>query len=294
MERWQILVNPHAGRSTHLGDAVSAGVRDRGLDAGIHVTASVEDLVATTTAAADEGIRSFAAVGGDGTAHHMVDTLMARGDDAVYQFAMIPKGSGSDFVRTYAHDGDLDRGLDRLVHPDPYRIDVGTISGAFGTRHFINACNVGVAAASVRTAERLPRAMGPIRYSTAFWLTLGRFPQRAVEVDIDHHRFTGDAINVVVANGQFFGGGLNVAPRATMVDGVFDVLVFSGARSNAFTVMPRMLIGSHLTHRAVRRYIGSTVHIEADPAWPVEADGEVLGTGPVTIGILPRAIDYVL
>jgi len=294
MERWQILVNPHAGRSAHLGDVVCAGVRDRGLDAVVHVTSSVEDLVATTTAAADEGIRSFAAVGGDGTAHHMVDTLMARGDDTVYQFAMIPKGSGSDFVRTYAHDGDLDRGMDRLVHPDPYRIDVGTISGAFGTRHFINACNVGVAAASVRTAERLPRAMGPIRYSTAFWLTLGRFPQRAVEVDIDHHRFTGDAINVVVANGQFFGGGLNVAPRATMVDGVFDVLVFSGARSNAFTVMPRMLIGSHLTHRAVRRYIGSTVHIEADPAWPVEADGEVLGTGPVTIGILPRAIDYVL
>ena len=125
-------------------------------------------------------------------------------------------------------------------------------------------------------------------------MALGRFPLHDIEVDIDHHRFAGSAINVVVANGQFFGGGLNIAPRATLVDGLFDVQVFSGPRRNAFTVMPRVAFGSHLTHRAVRRYIGGSVRIEAPTDWPVEADGELLGHGPVTAENLPAKVEFVI
>ena len=111
---------------------------------------------------------------------------------------------------------------------------------------------------------------------------------------IDRHRFVGEAINVVVANGQFFGGGLNIAPRATLVDGVFDVQVFSGPKRNAFVIMPRLAFGAHLTHRAVRRYIGGAISINAPDEWPLEADGEMLGTGSVSIDVVPAAVDYVI
>ena len=98
---------------------------------------------------------------------------------------------------------------------------------------------------------------------------------------------------MVIANGQFFGGGMNVAPRATLVDGIFDVQVFRAPKRHAFSVMPRIIRGSHLTHKAVRRYIGATISVTGADDWPVEADGEYLGRGPVSVTMEPAAIDFV-
>ena len=291
---WQVLVNPHAGRRDSIADEIEDGLTRRRIDADVHETSSVEDLGSMARRAVDRGITRFVAVGGDGTAHHLLNALFTHDADVRYTLSILPVGSGSDFVRTFGQSGDVDAALDRLADPDLYPIDLGTIDGAFGRRVFLNAANAGVAAASVATSSRLPRFIGSLRYTAAFWLTLGRFREAGLDVAIDHHRFVGNAINVVVANGQFFGGGLNVAPRATLVDGKFDVLVFSGPRRNAFTVMPRLAFGAHLTHRAVSRYIGADVVLDVPAAWPIEADGEMLGVGPVTFGVLPAAVDYVV
>jgi diacylglycerol kinase (ATP) len=294
---WQIIVNPGAGRGlTSVIDLLRAGVSTRGVPARIHVSTSVEDLRSTVAGAVFDGIGRFVAVGGDGTAHHVVDAaLAANAPERRIMLAVIPAGSGSDFIRTFGRTSEgLDEGLDRLVDPTPYGIDVGVLSGSFGTSHFINAANVGVAAASAGFAGRLPKRLGSAKYGVAFWLTLGRFRQAPIEVTAGRHRFSGQAINVVVANGQFFGGGMNVAPRASLVDGTFDIQVFSGPRRNAFAVMPRLLVGGHLTHPAVHRYLGDRLVISCPADWPVEADGESLGSGSVEITILHDAIDIAL
>lgn len=292
--RWLVVVNGGARRAAELQAELEVTVRSHGLDAQIARTTGTAELGGLVDAALTEGRTGFVAVGGDGTAHHLLNALPLGSADRRFRFAVIPAGTGSDFTRTFGQDGDVDAALGRLATGGRYPIDVGWIEGSFGRRWFLNAANAGIAAQSVVTAERLPRRIGATRYTAAFWMTLARFPGARVAIDIDHHRFDGEALNVVVANGQFFGGGLNVAPRATLVDGRFDVIVFSGARSNAFTVMPRLALGSHLTHRAVRRYVGASVHIDVPEQWPIEADGELLGTGPVTIGIAPAALDYVV
>lgn len=115
-----------------------------------------------------------------------------------------------------------------------------------------------------------------------------------VTVGVDHHVFSGKAINVVIASGQFFGGGMNIAPRASTSDGLFDVQVFSGPKRQALTVMPRVMMGTHLSHKAVRRYIGSHVEVSGNATLVVEADGERIGRGPLTIDVIPRAIDLVI
>ena len=97
-------------------------------------------------------------------------------------------------------------------------------------------------------------------------------------------------MNVVIANGQFFGGGLKVAPRATVMDGLLDGQMFAGPRRNASAIMTRRLRGTHLTHRAVRRRKGVNIRVECPESWPVEADSEVLGTGPVTVRTPHRAM----
>ncbi|HSJ70754.1 MAG TPA: YegS/Rv2252/BmrU family lipid kinase [Acidimicrobiia bacterium] len=292
--RWLMVVNSNAGRGANHLATLSAAARSRMLEVDIVATHGESDLHAIVHDAHASGVRGFVAVGGDGTAHHLLNALPVIDVEDRVSLSVIPTGSGSDFVRTFGQDNDIDAAMDRLVGAERYAIDVGEVTGSFGTRRFINAANAGIAAQSVVTAGRLPRRLGTAKYTMAFWLTLARFPGAEVDVRVDHHRFTGEALNVVIANGQFFGGGLNVAPRATLVDGRFDVLVFAGRRSNAFSVMPRLAFGAHLTHRAVHRYIGSRVSIDGPDSWPIEADGELLGHGSVTAHVMPAAIDYIV
>ncbi len=292
---WNVIVNPAAGRRAPTVDDLEAAARARGLSVSIDVTSTVDEMRDVVDRKIHAGSRAFVAVGGDGSTHHLLNAVMARRGRIAERFTIgiVATGSGSDFVRTFGHRPGLEAGLDRLVDPDRYNVDVGSIHGSFGTRYFLNAANTGVAAAAASRAASLPRSLGARRYTAAFWLALGGFPARDVTVTCGRHEFTGKAISVVIANGQFFGGGLNIAPRATLVDGVFDVQVFRGPKRNAFTVMPRIVHGSHLTHTAVRRYVGAEVQITGTEAWPVEADGEVLGSGPVTVTVVPGAIDVV-
>ncbi len=292
---WSILVNPAAGRRGQSAEAVASLVSQRGIDATITTTESADHLAAVTREHVEMGTRGFVAVGGDGTANLVLNAIMKSGATEHDRFALgvVAAGSGSDFVRTFGHSGRIDDGFDRIADPEFYTIDIGHMTGSFGQNYFLNAANAGVGAASALCAAKLPKRLGSVRYSLGFWLSLPRFPVRQVTVTVGEHRFEGEAINIVVANGQFFAGGMNIAPRATLVDGLLDVQVFQAPKRLAFTVMPRVIRGSHLTHTSVRRYVGSSIELHVPDQWPIEADGEVLGQGTVSITTIRGAIDFV-
>jgi YegS/Rv2252/BmrU family lipid kinase len=291
---WTVVVNPHAGTSRTDPASIEAALVARGVAGTVVATDGVEALDAVARDVMAAGDPHVAVVGGDGTLHHAVNALLSVEGATPPTIALIPDGSGSDFARTFGQTNDLGAALDRLARPNRYTVDVCTISGSFGSRYFLNAANAGIAAASVATAERMPSRLGSMRYRVGFWASLAPFHRAEIEVTIDRHRFSGEAINVAVANGQYFGGGLNIAPRATLVDGIVDVQVFSGPKRNAFVIMPRLAFGAHLTHRAVRRYVGREITITVPDDWPIEADGELLGSGSVVISVRPGALDYVV
>jgi YegS/Rv2252/BmrU family lipid kinase len=292
--KWFGVVNPAAGRSGSPYEEVLAVANELGLEATFTESSSPSDVTRLISNAYGDGHRRFISVGGDGTAHLVLNAFMdAPGDDRCV-LGIVPTGSGSDFVRTFGHQRDVRSGLERIADPELYTLDIGRATGALGSRYFLNALNLGVAAASAATASRLPRWAGSARYTTAFWIALWRFSSGPIHLTVDRHTFEGEAINVVVANGQFFGGGLNIAPRSVLADGEMDVQVFRGRRRQAFSIMPRVLRGTHLTHQGVRRYSGSSIRVEVPPDWPVEADGEIIGEGSITVQVIPGAIDFVI
>jgi diacylglycerol kinase family enzyme len=258
-------------------------------ESGDHIGALVRHAI-------DGGATGIVSVGGDGTANLALNAVMNANSENRITLAIVSSGSGSDFIRTFGHKSTIGDGLTRLAgtNIDRYAIDVGHASGEFGERYFLNALTSGVTAASVARADTLPRWVGAARYTAAFWIALWSFPNAEVSVRVDRHRFEDDAITVVVANGQFFGGGLNISPRSVLGDGNMDVQVFRGPRRQAFSVMPRVKMGSHLTHKGVQRFSGSDILIDAPMSWPVEVDGEILGWGSVKVQVVPDAIDFVI
>lgn len=293
MNYWWVIVNPAAGKPEEVVARVNQAFAAHGVHGKIHESEHPEHVSEIVAAGKEAGIRRFAGVGGDGTAHLLLNALMAQEWERAPGLAILPAGSGSDFVRTFGLPRSIAGAMPHLASPDWYTADVLEVVGDFGRVYSLNAVEAGVGAAAVGTAARMPRWVGERRYAIAFWVTLPRFGWAEVRVTVDgRKRISGKAIEIVVANGQFFGGGMNIAPRASVADGKADIQVFAGPRRKAFSVMPRVVRGLHLNHKNVQRLVGKSARVEVPDNWPIEADGELIGHGSISVTVLPAAIEF--
>lgn len=287
---WFVVVNPAAGRGTDLAARTGAAL-DRWQVAGTisesQSAGHVDELIGE---AIEAGHRRFVAVGGDGTVNLVVNGLLSRRWDEPPTLGILPAGTGCDFVRVFGIPQDVEHAARHLQGSETYRSDAGVVEGEWGSRFFINIAQAGIGAASALTADRLAWLRG-LRYQTAFWLNLPAFPRTGVRVAVDQRRYDDEALSVIFANGQFFGNGMNIAPRATVVSGKIDAQVISARKSQAPLLMRQAARGLHLRHEAVHRLRGVNFSIDTDEPWPVEADGEYLGSTPLAGRVLPAAID---
>ncbi len=105
-------------------------------------------------------------------------------------------------------------------------------------------------------------------------------------VTVDGGRTTEPVCNVLVANGQFFGGGMQVAPRALPADGYFNVQSWGGRVLDVVRASRLLRTGRHLERSDMREWRSATVTVDAPRPLTVEADGELLGTTPAHFEVL--------
>ena len=295
-----VIANPHAGRG-HVGDELPDLERTllaRRLPYALIRTQGPGDATEAAREALKNGGRYLVAVGGDGTVHEVVNGMIENDrpivEDAV--LGVVAAGSGCDLVRTFGLPGDVTRSCHHLTGDNIYPLDIGkvTYTGSDGepvVRYFPNIAEVGLGAAVAARAERMARFYGRARYFVAFWRTLPGFGLAQVKVEADRKTYEGPAFQVVAANCQYYGGGMKISPRSYPGDGTLDVLIFKGPKSDSFTMLPRVYRGDHLPHDHVAEMRArERVFVDADRPLPIEADGEPLGTTPVTFEILPQAV----
>lgn len=296
-----VIANPSAGRrdGTVLGRLRTA-LGTLGVAHDLAVTdAPGAATVLARRAVEDDGRRYVIAVGGDGTVHEVVNGLVdaeagrVRGDAPV--LGIVSAGSGCDLVRTFGLDRDPETLARHLASDDVLAIDLGRVrfvgmDGRPAVRVFANIAEVGFGGAVARTARRLPARLGPARYSVGIVAAWGRF--RRIPTRITHDGGTVDeaVCNVVVANGQFFGGGMHVAPRALPTDGRFNVQSWVGSPTDVLRAGRQLRDGSHLARTDVREWQSRRVEVEGRRPLALEADGEVLGWGPASFDVLDRVI----
>lgn len=290
MARWLAVVNRAAGSSpTHLEDVVAA-LRAAGVDFRVESPRSPEEVRELLVATAAEGVTHFAMAGGDGTVNLAANVLLNIAGMPPPVIGVLPVGTGCDLLRTFGISQELGRAAKHLATEDVYDIDVALLEGAWGSRYFVNVAQVGVGAAAAQTAPRLPRRIGSVRYPLAFAARLPRFPAANVRVVTERRTYESEALAVILANAQFFAGGWNVAPRATLIDGVLDVQVINCAKTRAPALVPKIIRGTHLSDPAVRRFSAASFEIDTDIPWPLEADGDYIGNTPVSGRVVPAAL----
>jgi diacylglycerol kinase (ATP) len=293
-----IIANPRAGHgkvARHLPE-IERTLADAGLAYRIVRTTHPGHATEAARHALEKGDRYLVAAGGDGTVHEVLNGMFEDGaavcPDAV--LGVVAAGSGCDFVRSLGLPGDAVRASRHLLGDAVRPIDIGkvtfTADGQEVTRYFANIAEAGLGAATVARTGTLPRSLGAAKYFFGFWLTLPGFHPAVVRLDADDSSFEWRANNVVVANCQFFGGGMHISPKSEPNDGMLDVLAMVGPKTDAFIMLPKIYKGTHVPHRNIAEARARRVHLQADPPILVEADGEMLGTTPATFEVVPSAI----
>jgi len=242
------------------------------------------------------GERFLVAVGGDGTVQEVVNG-MVEDDRPLAEgsvLGVVAAGSGCDFVRTFGLPQDVPRAVHHLEGERLYAIDLARVDytedGRTVTRYVPNIAECGLGGAVVRRAERLPRWLGRSRYFWAFWLSMRGYRAGHISVRADRKSWEGRASNVVIANGQFYGGGMKISPRSYPGDGLLDIQISTGPKSEAFTMIPKVYRGEHVPHPHIKEMRGKSITVEADRPLPIEGDGEVLGTTPATFTVIPEVV----
>jgi YegS/Rv2252/BmrU family lipid kinase len=309
-------VNPRAGRgAVERGWPEVRRVLDDGrVDYDVTVTDRPGHGTQAARAAVENGCTFVVAVGGDGTVHEVVNGLMGEEGprNPATVLGVVAAGSGCDFVKTFGLPQDPGDAAAHLLGESLWgKIDVGRIrctgvDGESRTRWFANIAEAGIGAEVVDAASRMPKFFGPRVYKLAALKTIARFKPKTATIEM-HGRTTrgkhgeDEALSalqhegvfsmLVVANGQFFGGGMRVAPRAVPGDGLFDVQISHGPRGESVKAMQKMFKGEHIPSPYIKEYLAATVVVGAgkDPIL-IEADGEVVGHTPATFDIVPDAI----
>jgi len=279
-----LIANPAAGggRLSRLLPGVERWLRAHRIDYRLERTRDIEHARELARAAADAG-EVAAAFGGDGIVGAVAGALV--GTDGV--LAVLPGGRGNDFARALgiprspvAACSVFERGRER-------RIDVGEVDG----KRFVGiaSCGFDSDANRIANATHVP---GGAAYVYAAVRALASWRPARFTVTLDgggELRFRG--YSVAAANGPAFGGGMYLAPDASLDDGMFDVVSIAGVSRLRFAaLLPTVFTGAHVRAAEVDVRRAREVTIAADRPFTLYADGDPIAELPATVRTLPGAV----
>ena len=237
-------------------------------------------------------------VGGDGTHYEVVNGFFdANGPirpDAV--MSVLPQGTGNDLARSLGIPK-WPHSLAFLAEGPTVRADVGRMQcqtdSGYRTYYFLNTCHVGIGGAVCERVNRKSKAYGG--FYTYFWATVATlltYRDTPMRLEIDGEVIEQPVKDLILANGQYDGGGMHVAPAARLDSGHFEgFLIGPVSLADAFISLPTLYRGKlHTRPDIIRAFTARHIKLESAVQAPTAADGESTGFLPATIDLLPAAL----
>lgn len=328
-----VVVNSRAARARAAWPRLRDALKDSGVRFEACEPSTPRETEEATRAALTEGFSTVAVVGGDGTLSAAASGYfepcdsLAGGESprAINQsaaLALLPAGTGDDFARGLSggRREPVESWLARLIahcradpddehvglHPAESARGVDVLLGSVdgGGRRFVcvNAVTIGIGAeVASRVAaqgDSIKRLPGEARFALAAIRSLFEWRNRRVRVRVDEGQWTECATNLLaVVNGAYAGGGMNFSPRASLTDGLLDVLTVNGlSRATLVRELARVHSGGHLSNPKIKLTHATRVRVEtvdARDALGVEADGDPRGHTPADFRVIPSALRVV-
>jgi diacylglycerol kinase (ATP) len=310
-----LVLNPHSqgGRTGRQADELERVVARYVGEIDRADTDGPRHAVDIAEAAAREGRETVIAVGGDGTIHEVVNGLMKARDAGVAKLprlGVVGQGTGGDFRKTLGFEHRLDRYCEAIAGGKTRTIDVGRIryrdrAGNDARGFFVNILSAGMGGLVDEYVASSSRSMGgTVAYFGASVKALLKSEVGVLTCTV-HERGSEREVEVptrmiAICNGRFFGGGMEVAPMAAPDDGLFHVVSLGDAPKLKFVLASMSIYsGKHVDRPDVQVFTCDRIQLDLRnesirDRFPLDVDGEPLGTLPLTIELVPSALQVLV
>jgi len=290
------IVNPAAGggRSAKLAGPALAGLREKGLKIDVLASTGPGHAVELAREAYEQGYRRFIAVGGDGTAHEILNGIFerARGKERI-ALGFLPLGTGNSFLRDFTTNG-ADASLAALIEGRTRTVDLIRLTHTKGEIYSFNLLSLGFTADVGSLTNRYFKPFGYLGYLLGVFVRVVQLRRRAFRLRCDEDTDWDETrcLFLSFSNSKFTGGTMLIAPQADPTDGLIEFVRWGPiGRIGLLRMLPKLYDGAHIEHplasrRAVR-------HIDFGVKAPVDVliDGEIATLECLSLDVIPAAVD---
>jgi YegS/Rv2252/BmrU family lipid kinase len=229
--------------------------------------------------------------GGDGSVSSVVDFLAHRD----VTLGLLPLGTANDFARTLEIPGDIEQACQTIAHGKVVDVDLGLARD----NYYVNVASTGLSVKVTQALSPRLKKIGALAY-----------PMAAIRAFFEHEPFSarltfpdgdqepveyGRLLQLAVGNGRFYGGGIVVAPEASIDDRRLDVLAIELGRPRTLLGVARYLKSADFIRmEGVHHHRTERVRLETDPELPINIDGEVVTSTPQDFAVDHNALKVIV
>ncbi|MFZ5945019.1 MAG: diacylglycerol/lipid kinase family protein [Bacillota bacterium] len=275
------IINPQAGRgiTAKLWPMIEKNLQKLMVQLEFVFTQYPGQAKDLAQAAIENDYNGVIAIGGDGTINEVINGLVG----SQIPLGIVPTGTGNDLSKSLRIPQDPLEAIIVIAKGNKLEINLGEINGTY----FANVASVGFDAAVANWVNKNKIFKGKAAYYSAIFYNIIKNKHYQLTINLDSHSIEKECTLTAIANGNYYGAGQMIAPRAVINDGFFDVVVVSAvSRGEILKTLPDIKEGKHIANPHVAIYKAREVTISSkEKHVPIQADGERIVGLPQTFRI---------
>jgi len=299
-DSWFIIANPTSGNrnfSKHWKE-IQQLLNQKKIDFSFAFTQFSKHEIELVQNAIQKGFRNIISIGGDGTLHHVVNGIMQQRyvKTSDITIAVVPLGTGNDWIKTYNIPNNIEKAIEIISKKKTILQDIGVLETDNNTlSYFNNVAGLGYDGYIVHKLKTL-KHFGPIAYLISGLAGLLFYKKTVFKISFNNKIIETNCLMTLIGICKFSGGGMQFTKEVNTADGLFDITIAKNL--NIFDLIfniKKLYNGNIVHHKKVETYKTKEITIIPQSSKPfIQADGELIGAGKVTVKIIGKAIHFII
>jgi diacylglycerol kinase (ATP) len=296
---WFVIANPTYGNRnfSKRWKEIQQLLKNKNLDYSFAFTQFSKHEIELAQNAIQKGFRNIISVGGDGTLHHVVNGVMLQRyvKTSNITIAVIPLGTGNDWIKTHNIPNSIKKAIEIISQNKIKLQDIGLLQTSKKTTYFNNIAGIGYDGYIVNKLQSL-KYFGPMRYALSGLAGLLFYKKGVFKIVFNNKVLEEKCLMAVFGICKFSGGGMQFTKGAKINSGLLNITIAKNINMIDLIInIKKLYNGQIVNHRKITTYKTKRITILPKSKKPfIQADGELIATGNVTVTIVKKAIQFVV
>ena len=297
---WFLIANPTSGNRSFSKKwkEIQQLLKTNSIDYSFALTEYSKHEIELVQNAIQQGYKNIISVGGDGTLHHVVNGIMTQRyiKSSDITIGVIPVGTGNDWIKTYNIPNNIKKSIEIISQKNTILQDIGVLeTNNKNIRYFNNVAGLGYDGYIVNKLKKL-KPFASFSYLLAGIYGLLFYKKSIFKVSFNDKEIETNCLMTILGICKFSGNGMQFTKDVNSTDGFLDITIAKNITLlDLLLNIHKLYNGKFVYHKKVETYKTKEITVTPKISKPyIQADGELIGTGKVSVKIIEKAIQFVI